>query len=187
MTDEQQLQDDQTSQGDGASCDEPIPQEEGLMLDALSPRIQELEEQLANAQEQVLRAAAEVQNIRRRAEIDIEKAHKFALEKFAGDLLTVVDTLERGLDMSDAEDEAIKPMRDGLELTLKMLIDTLSRHQVEVVDPLGEPFNPEMHQAMTMQESDTAEPNTVLQVFQKGYLINSRLLRPAMVVVSKAP
>ncbi len=149
--------------------------------------MQELEEQLAAAQDQALRMVADLQNVRRRAEQDVEKAHKFALEKFAGDLLAVVDTLERGLEMSDPNDEAIKPMREGMELTLKMFDDTLRRYQVEALNPEGEPFNPEQHQAMAMQESASAEPGSVLKVFQKGYLLNGRLLRPAMVVVSKAP
>ncbi|EME5359347.1 nucleotide exchange factor GrpE [Pseudomonas aeruginosa] len=175
MADEQQTLDQQTpEQPTGAAED-------------LIARVQELEEQLAAAQDQALRMVADLQNVRRRAEQDVEKAHKFALEKFAGDLLAVVDTLERGLEMSDPNDEAIKPMREGMELTLKMFDDTLRRYQVEALNPEGEPFNPEQHQAMAMQESASAEPGSVLKVFQKGYLLNGRLLRPAMVVVSKAP
>ncbi|HEJ2762084.1 TPA: nucleotide exchange factor GrpE [Pseudomonas aeruginosa] len=175
MADEQQTLDQQTpEQPTGAAED-------------LTARVQELEEQLAAAQDQALRMVADLQNVRRRAEQDVEKAHKFALEKFAGDLLAVVDTLERGLEMSDPNDEAIKPMREGMELTLKMFDDTLRRYQVEALNPEGEPFNPEQHQAMAMQEAASAEPGSVLKVFQKGYLLNGRLLRPAMVVVSKAP
>ena len=159
MADEQQTLDQQTpEQPTGAAED-------------LTARVQELEEQLAAAQDQALRMVADLQNVRRRAEQDVEKAHKFALEKFAGDLLAVVDTLER----------------EGMELTLKMFDDTLRRYQVEALNPEGEPFNPEQHQAMAMQESASAEPGSVLKVFQKGYLLNGRLLRPAMVVVSKAP
>lgn len=153
----------------------------------LSSRIQTLEEQLTAAQDQNLRMAAEVQNIRRRAEQDVEKAHKFALERFAGDLLAIVDSLERGLELSSPDDEAVKPIREGMDLTLKLFLDTLARHQLTPVDPVGEPFNPEHHQAMAMEESAHSEPNSVLKVFQKGYLLNGRLLRPAMVVVSKAP
>jgi len=153
----------------------------------LVARVQGLEEQLAAAQDQSLRMAADLQNVRRRAEQDVEKAHKFALEKFANDLLPVVDSLERGLEMTSPDDEAIKAVRDGMELTLKLFLDTLKRHQLEPVDPHGAPFNPEHHQAMVMEESIHAEPNTVLKVFQKGYLLNGRLLRPAMVVVAKAP
>ncbi|MDL5599693.1 nucleotide exchange factor GrpE [Bacillus subtilis] len=153
----------------------------------LVARVQALEEQLAAAQDQSLRTAAELQNIRRRAEQDVEKAHKFALEKFANDLLPVVDSLERGLELTSAEDEAVRPVREGVELTLKLFHDTLKRFQVEAVDPHGAPFNPEHHQAMAMEESAHVEPGSVLKVFQKGYLLNGRLLRPAMVVVSKAP
>jgi molecular chaperone GrpE len=178
MTDEQNL-------------DPQIPEveveNEAAPSDDLAARVRMLEEQLVAAQDQSLRMAADLQNVRRRAEQDIEKAHKFALERFAGDLLPVVDSLERGLELSTADDEANKAVREGMELTLKLLLDTLKRHQLEAIDPLGAPFNPEHHQAMAMEERAEAEPNSVLKVFQKGYLLNGRLLRPAMVVVSKAP
>ena len=154
----------------------------------LVARVQSLEEQLAAAHDQALRVAADLQNVRRRAEQDVEKAHKFALEKFAGDLLPVIDSLERGLELSSPDDENIRPMREGIELTLKMFQDTLKRYQLEAIAPQdGAPFNAEHHQAMAMQESHDFEPNSVLKVFQKGYQLNGRLLRPAMVVVSKAP
>ena len=154
---------------------------------AADARVLELEEQLAAAKDQALRAVADVQNARRRAEQDVEKAHKFALEKFSGDLLPVIDSLELALAHSSADDEHVKQIREGVELTLKMFQDTLKRYQLETLDPHGEPFNAEHHQAMAMQESADVEPNSVLKVFQKGYLLNGRLLRPAMVVVSKAP
>ncbi|NLU13022.1 MAG: nucleotide exchange factor GrpE [Gammaproteobacteria bacterium] len=180
MTDEQTL-DEQASDINAE------PQAATDPAQAAQERIVELEGQLASAQENALRAAAEVQNIRRRAEQDIEKAHKFALEKFATDLLAVLDSLERGLEVSDPADETIRPMREGMELTYKLFLDTMKRFQVERVDPQGEPFNPELHQAMAMEESIHAEPNSVLKVFQCGYVMNGRLLRPAMVVGSKAP
>ena len=180
MTDEQTL-DEQASDINAE------PQAATDPAQAAQERIVELEGQLASAQENALRAAAEVQNIRRRAEQDIVKAHKFALEKFATDLLAVLDSLERGLEVSDPADETIRPMREGMELTYKLFLDTMKRFQVERVDPQGEPFNPELHQAMAMEESIHAEPNSVLKVFQCGYVMNGRLLRPAMVVVSKAP
>ncbi|AUF98010.1 nucleotide exchange factor GrpE [Pseudomonas sp. 02C 26] len=167
--------------------DENTPNTEEAGSEDLGTRIQVLEEQLAAAKDQSLRAVADLQNVRRRAEQDVEKAHKFALEKFASDLLPVIDSLERGLELSSADDETIKPMRDGIELTLKMFSDTLKRYNLEAIDPHGEPFNAEHHQAMAMQESAEVEPNSVLKVFQKGYMLNGRLLRPAMVVVSKAP
>ena len=181
MTDEQTLGEQASDlQGDELGT-------ENVTVTTDEERIAQLEDQLAGAQENALRAAAEMQNIRRRAEQDIQKAHKFALEKFATDLLAVVDSLERGIEVSDASDETIRPMREGMELTYKLLLDTLKRFQVERLDPQGEPFNPEQHQAMAMEESAEAEPNSVLKVFQCGYSISGRLLRPAMVVVSKAP
>lgn len=168
---------------------EPVVEEvlEGAETEDLAAKVASLEEQLAAAQDQALRAAADVQNARRRAEQEVEKAHKFALERFANDLLPVLDSLERGIELSDPSDEALKPMREGMELTLKMFADTLGRHQIAAVFPEGEPFNPELHQAMTTEERDSMEPNTVVKVFQKGYTLSGRLLRPAMVVVSKAP
>lgn len=180
MVDEQK----QELQDEGLSTDQE--QSTVAVEEDLVARIASLEEQLAAAQDQALRAVADSQNARRRAEQEVAKAHKFALEGFANDLLAVVDSLERGLELSSDEDPAIKPMRDGMELTLKLFADTLGRHQVLAVDPHGQPFNPELHQAMTMEENDSVEPNTVLKVFQKGYTLNERLLRPAMVVVSKA-
>jgi len=177
VADEQKLD---TPQEDSVS---PAPEVEVIDWQA---QAQTLQEQLAAAQDQALRTAADLQNLRRRAEQDVEKAHKFALERFATDLLAVVDSLERGLELTGAESEAHKAMREGMELTLKLLLDTLKRYQVEAVDPHGAPFDPQQHQAMTTEESAEVEPNTVLRVFQKGYLLNGRLLRPAMVVVSKA-
>jgi molecular chaperone GrpE len=178
MADEQNLDNQTPDENETAQAE---------VTEDLAARVQSLEEQLAAAQDQSLRVAAELQNIRRRAEQDVEKAHKFALEKFAGDLLGVADSLERGLELSNPDDEAVKPMREGVELTFKLLLDTLARHQLVQIDPQGEPFNPEHHQAMAMEESTHAEPGSVLKVFQKGYQLNGRLLRPAMVVVSKAP
>ncbi|MBO9550650.1 nucleotide exchange factor GrpE [Pseudomonas sp.] len=150
-------------------------------------RVQELEEQLAAAKDQSLRVAAEAQNSIRRAEQEVDKARKFALEKFAGDLLPVIDSLEMALTHLNPEDDQVKNTREGVELTLKMFQDTLKRYNLEAIEPHGQPFNPEHHQAMAMQENADVEPNSVLNVFQKGYLLNGRLLRPAMVVVSKAP
>lgn len=180
MVDEQR-QDPQDEEISTDQAQDTVAVEEDLVA-----RIESLEEQLAASQDQALRAVADAQNARRRAEQEVAKAHKFALERFANDLLAVVDSLERGLELSSDEDPAIKPMREGIELTLKLFADTLGRHQIVAVDPHGEPFNPELHQAMTMEERDNVEPNTVIKVFQKGYTLNERLLRPAMVVVSKA-
>ncbi|MFT7389028.1 MAG: molecular chaperone GrpE [Candidatus Endobugula sp.] len=146
-----------------------------------------LSEEIISLKEQVLRAHADAQNARRRAEQDVEKARKFALEKFVSDLLPVADNLERAITAGDAENETQKAVLDGVALTLKSLQDALKKYKVEVVDPAGEPFDPQLHQAMTMVPNPDMEPNTVMDVFQKGYTLNGRLVRPAMVVVSSAP
>lgn len=149
--------------------------------------IERLNEELVQAKEQSLRAAAEAQNARRRAEQDVEKAHKFGLEKIISDMVVVVDNLERSLDASSADGADVNVLVEGVELTLKSLVDGLARHKVEQVNPEGEPFDPQLHQAMSAVEQGDVEPNTVINVYQKGYTLNGRLVRPAMVVVSKTP
>ena len=157
-------------------------------------RINELELALAAAQatvsdqkDSVIRAKAEVDNIRRRSAQDVEKARKFALEKFAGELLPVVDNLERAIASVDKEDESQKAMLEGVELTLQSFLSTLEKFDVKAIDPQDQPFNPELHQAMSLQEVPGVAANTVIAVMQKGYELNGRLIRPAMVMVSKAP
>ncbi|MFK7831254.1 MAG: nucleotide exchange factor GrpE [Congregibacter sp.] len=149
--------------------------------------LEQLRAELETARDQVLRAHADAQNVKRRAEQDVEKARKYALERFSGELLPVVDNLERALESAGGDDEAIKPIAEGVELTLKSFQDVLGKFAIEALDPVGEPFDPQLHQAMSMIESPDAEPNTVLTVLQKGYTLNQRLIRPAMVMVSKAP
>jgi len=145
-----------------------------------------LEEEAAAARDAALRAAADAQNVKRRAEQDVEKARKFALEQFARELLPVVDSLERALEATAGHDAAVKPIAEGVELTLKSLLDALRKFNIATVDPQGEPFDPNLHQAMSMVENAAVEPNSVIAVMQKGYTLNGRLLRPAMVMVSKA-
>ncbi len=139
----------------------------------------------AQLKDDIVRAKADVQNVRRRAELDVEKAHKFSTEKFARELLSAVDNLERAI-ASCPEDELVKPFLEGVEMTQKGLLDTLKKFSVEAIDPEGHPFDPALHQAISMVEAPDSEPNTVLNVVQKGYTNHGRLLRPAMVVVSKA-
>ncbi len=154
---------------------------------ALEGEIAQLQAKVNEQVESVLRAQAEMQNVRRRAERDVESAHKFALGRFSEDLLPVVDSLERALDAAGQLDsESVKAMKDGIELTLKMFVDTLAKHGVQQVNPLGQPFNPEFHQAMSMVPNPDLAPNSVMAVLQKGYTLSGRLVRPAMVVVSKA-
>lgn len=151
-------------------------------LEAAQAEIADLQKQLAEVQP---RALAEIQNVRRRAEQDVDKARKFALEKFAGELLPVVDSLERAIEACQAEDDATRALKEGVEMTLKLLLDGMGKFNVEPIDPQGQAFNPEHHQAMSMVEDPNAEPNTVVAVMQKGYLLNGRLVRPAMVMVAK--
>ena len=152
----------------------------------LSAASEAVDEQVEALKADVLRAHAETQNARRRAEQDVEKARKFALEKFVGELLPVADNLERAIASGNSEDEGQKVVLEGVALTHKSLLDTLRKFKVEAIDPHGEPFDPQLHQAMSMVPNPDAEPNTVLTVFQKGYTLNGRLVRPAMVVVSSA-
>lgn len=169
---------------------QPANAETATEVDPRDERIAQLEAELTQAQggvrEAQLRAQAEIENIRRRAEMDVEKAHKFALEKFANELLPVIDSLERALEVADKENTELASMIEGIELTLKSLLGAVRKFGVEVVGETRVPFNPDLHQAMSMMESDEVEPNHVLMVMQRGYTLNGRLLRPAMVAVSKA-
>jgi len=149
-----------------------------------------LEEARAKADEhwdQLLRLRAEMENLKRRQANELEKAHKFALEGFVRELLQVRDSLELGHDAALDEHADIAKLREGTELTLKLITDVMGRFGVERIDPQGQPFNPEYHQAMTMQPTEDVPPNTVVTVIQKGYLLNGRLVRPAMVIVAAPP
>jgi molecular chaperone GrpE len=149
-----------------------------------------LEDARAKADEhwdQLLRSRAEVENLKRRHASELEKAHKFALEGSVRELLQVRDSLELGYDAAHAEGANLDKLREGTELTLKLMVDTMAKFGVEVIAPEGQPFNPELHQAMTMMPRDDLPPNTVVTVVQKGYLLNGRLVRPAMVIVSRKP
>ncbi|NYS60410.1 nucleotide exchange factor GrpE [Vreelandella salicampi] len=151
--------------------------------EVLAAEVEELKQSLSEAKDQALREAAEAQNVRRRAEHEAEKARKFALEKFVKELLPVVDSLEKALE--SMESEASEAHREGVSMTLKMQLDVLNKFGVESVEPHGEPFDPQVHEAITMVPNPEVEPNTVMEVMQKGYLLNGRLVRPAMVVVSQ--
>jgi molecular chaperone GrpE len=152
----------------------------------------ELEASKAAAEQlrdQVLRAAAEAENVRRRAQRDVENAHKFAIEKFAAELLPVADSLERAVETARANrsDGAAAAIADGVELSLKLFLDVLARAGIVQIDPHGEPFNPQLHEAVSTIQSEGVEPGSVVHVLQKGYTLNGRLMRAAMVMVAKAP
>lgn len=177
-----------------ANTEEPVGEavnEEQLLRE---PTIEELKQQLAEAEQKAqenwdkaVRAVAEMENLKRRTQKDLESAHKFALEGFAKELLPVLDSLVLGLQAATGDSPEVEKFRVGSELTIKQFESVFAKFNIETIDPVGQPFNPEHHQAMSVQAVEGVEPNTVVNVFQRGYLLNGRLLRPAMVVVAKAP
>lgn len=157
------------------------------MLAELKNELAAAEQKAQENWDKAIRAQAEMENLRRRTQKDLEDAHKFALTNFAKELLPVLDSLELGLQAAAGETEEVKKFREGSQLTLKQFENVFNKFNIVTLDPKGEPFNAEQHQAMVMQEVKDAVPNTVVNVFQKGYMLHGRLLRPAMVVVAKAP
>ncbi|MBD1577367.1 MULTISPECIES: nucleotide exchange factor GrpE [Vibrio] len=158
---------------------------EGSLVAELEAALVASQVQVKEQQDSVLRAKAEVENMRRRSEQEIDKARKYALNKFAEELLPVIDNLERAVQAANPEDEAVKAILEGVEMTHKSFVDTVSKFGLDVINPEGEAFNPELHQAIGMQESPDHESNTVMIVLQKGYQLNGRVIRPAMVMVAK--
>lgn len=165
---------------------------EGMAIDPayvveLEQKLEQATNQAVEEKDRALRTVAEMENLRRRTALDVEKAHKFALEKFASELLPVLDNLERTLQVADKTNEAVKPLLEGVELTLKSMANSVAKFGVIAIDPQGQLFDPNQHQAMSMIENPDVAPNTVIAVMQKGYELNGRVIRPAMVMVSKAP
>ena len=182
----------------GAQCPEAADAQTETAPDdveSLKSSLAEAEARIADLEDRALRAAAEAENVRRRADRSIENAHKFALEKFVEDLLPAVDSFERAVDAAsnhtptegDSALTAMAATAEGLELSLKLLTHAMERQGIAVVDPIGAPFDPSLHEAMTMVDSADAEPGTVIEVFQKGYTVNGRLARPARVIVARQP
>ena len=193
---EQKIETPEVEKQEDAVVEETQQTEPSQELDPLEEaiaRVQELEEQLKNQIEEaankeqdiLLRSRAEIENLRRRTEQDVEKAHKFALEKFSKDILNTIDNLERALATpANKEDESVKALFDGVELTLKELVSTVGRFGMEAVGVVGEAFNPDLHQAISMQPAEGFETNQISVVLQKGYTLNGRVIRPAMVMVA---
>lgn len=189
---EEELQQQAEQEAEVVGTDADIEWNEETELDEQEGKVAQLEAALLTSeakvqdqQDSVLRAKAEVENMRRRTEGEIDKARKYALNKFAEELLPVIDNLERAIQAADTDNEATKPLLEGVELTHKTFVDTVSKFGLKEINPEGETFNPEMHQAMSIQESPDHEPNTVMFVMQKGYELNGRVIRPAMVMVAK--
>ncbi|WFB47522.1 nucleotide exchange factor GrpE [Vibrio coralliilyticus] len=192
---EEELQQQDTAQeveAEVVGTDADIEWNEATEQDEQESKIAQLEAALLSSeakvkeqQDAVLRAKAEVENMRRRTETEIDKARKYALNKFAEELLPVIDNLERAIQAADTDNEAVKPIVEGVELTHKTFVDAVAKFGLKEINPEGEAFNPEMHQAMSIQESPDHESNTVMFVMQKGYELNGRVIRPAMVMVAK--
>ena len=181
FTDELQQAVDNAAEGNAEAAEAAPESSPSADLEALQAKVQEF-------QEQVLRSQAEMQNVRRRAENDVEKAHKFAVEKFVRELLPVVDSLEKAVESTEGHESSgdlVASIRQGVELTLGMFLSGLKKFNVERLDPVGEPFDPQYHEAMSMVPAPNTEPNSVVAVMQKGYLLNGRVVRPAMVMVAK--
>lgn len=175
----------------GTDSNKPVDQTKPAdpNADAISPEgdelgkiITEYETKLGEMRDLILRERAEIENQRKRLQRDLEQARKFANERLLGDLLPVCDGLERGLAVENAD---AKALREGMDLTLRALLKVAEGNGLKAIDPLGQPFNPELHQAMSMLDAPGQAPNTVVAVMQKGYVLNDRLLRPALVAIAK--
>jgi len=187
-------------EGEGSEPESPamedIEQAAEMELGEALRRLEEAEQMVRRHQDDMLRLQAEMQNLRRRTELDVEKAHKYGQERFVTELLNVIDNLERTLDAATADgtgndaagdvgEAKLKAIREGVDLTLKSFADCFRRFNIEAIDPLGEPFDPQRHEAMAAVENGNVEPNTVTAVMQKGYVLHGRVIRPARVLVSK--
>ncbi|ANE56218.1 MULTISPECIES: nucleotide exchange factor GrpE [Methylomonas] len=168
-----------------AGGEEPAA-EETVSIESLRQQLEQAQQQAAANLDKALRTQAEMENLKKRVQKDLDDERKYGLAKFAKELLSVLDSLELGIQAASGDSPEVVKLREGSLLTVKQFESVFAKFNIETIDPLGQPFNPEFHQAMVMQPSETAEPNSVLNVFQKGYILNGRLLRPAMVVVAKA-
>lgn len=174
------IQEEVTEQVNEAITEEAIP-----MVDAVDSEVEALNAEVAKQKDLALRTMADMENLKRRSRIDVENAHKFGLEKFVNALIPVMDSMELGLDASKKEDATIESIREGLEMTFKQTLDMLDKFSVERVNPIGEKFDPKTQEAMTMVPSPDHESNMVMDVIQKGYVLNERLVRPARVIVAQ--
>ncbi len=184
------MSDEQQHPGDAPEAGQERPEADAESPAADDPEtvIAALRDEVAQYRDAALRARAEAENVRKRAERDVENAHKFALEKFAGQLLPVADSLEKSVQAAadlGSQDPSIHALKEGVELSQRIFLDTLGRVGIEQVDPSGQPFDPNLHEAMSMVESGDVAANTVVHVLQKGFTLNGRLLRAAMVTVAK--
>lgn len=157
-----------------------------VSIESLQQQLEAAQQQAAANLDKALRVQAEMENLKRRVQKDLDDERKYGLAKIAKELLSVIDSLELGIQAANSDLPEVVKLREGSELTVKQFEAVFSKFNIEAIDPTGQPFNPELHQAMVMQPSSTVEPGSVINTFQKGYVLNGRLLRPAMVVVAKA-
>jgi len=170
---------------DNLATEEVLESTDTPSVEMLTQQLQKAEQKAADNWDKVVRIQAEMENLKRRTQKDLENAHKYGLEKFAKELLSVIDSLELGIQASTSDNPEVIALKQGSELTIKQFEAVFEKFNIESINPIGQAFNPELHQAMTMQPSAEVAPNTVLNVFQKGFTLNGRLIRPAMVVVSQ--
>ena len=161
-------------------------EEDQLDIASLQQQLEVARQQAADNLDKAMRTLADMENLKRRVQKDLDDERKYGLTKFAKELLSVIDSLELGIQAANGDSPEVAKLREGSELTIRQFESVFAKFNIEAINPLGDIFNPELHQAMVMQPSSSVEPNTVLNVFQKGYMLNGRLLRPAMVVVAKA-
>ncbi len=189
MSTDQETPESQVTAEDEAVHEEPSHtelSEHEYTIDELKKELEETKQKAQENWDKAVRTLAEMENLKRRTQKELEDAHKYALTGFAKEMLSVLDSLVLGLQAATGDSEEVQKFRVGSELTIKQFESAFAKFNVVTIDPMGQPFNAEQHQAMVMQEVDGVAPNTVVNVFQKGYMLNGRLLRPAMVVVAKA-
>ncbi len=165
---------------------EPVEETQEVTIESLKQQLEQAQQQAAANLDKALRVQADMENLKKRVQKDLDDERKYGLAKFAKELLSVLDSLQLGIQAATGDSPEVVKHREGSELTIKQFESVFAKFNIEAIDPTGQPFNPELHQAMAMQPSSTVAPGNVITVFQKGYVMNGRLLRPAMVVVAKA-
>jgi len=187
---EQTMNDDvnvenQTAEEAVQQADEALEEAQQTVQEDVAALLEEARAEAEKHKDMALRVQADMENLRRRTRIDVESAHKYALEKFVNELIPVIDSMEMGMDAASKEDVSVESIKEGLEITFKQFLDVMQKFDVARVDPKGEKFDPQLHEAMTMVPSPEHETNTVMEVFQKGYTLNERLVRAARVIVAQ--
>lgn len=173
------------AEADMKQADEALEQAEESFTEDVHALLAEARAEADKNKDMALRVQADMENLRRRTRIDVEAAHKFALDKFVNELIPVLDSMELGVDAASKEDVSIQSLKEGTDMTFKLFLDVLQKFDVERLDPVGEKFDPQFHEAMTMIPSPDHESNSVIEVFQKGYTLNARLVRAARVIVAQ--